>query len=52
MPSTPASTLTPTSDDSDLVIYEFDRTSGAAALDFLAFSVHCVGVGDLSAATA
>lgn len=52
MPSTTASTTNPTTDDSDLVIYEFDRTSGATALDFLSFSVHCAGSAALSAATA
>jgi hypothetical protein len=29
-------------DDTDLVIYEFDRPTGHA-LDFLGFSVHCEG---------
>ncbi|WP_153278554.1 hypothetical protein [Saccharothrix syringae] len=53
MSSTSTSVPVTTADDSDLVIYEFDRTSGGATLDFLGFSVHTVvGVGDMSAVAA
>ncbi|MET1072789.1 MAG: hypothetical protein ABWY11_09120 [Umezawaea sp.] len=39
-------------DDTELVIYEFDRAPGAGGVDFVAFSVHCHGPADLSAVSA
>ena len=40
--NTTARTADTLADDTDLVIYEFDRPTGHT-LDFLGFSVHCSG---------